>query len=144
VVDIKSERRDMRPNPSMARQAFAEPSGYVNVPTVTRTSRGNFDGPSRPDMYPQYTSSPSTSSDRNLLSFVGGSGNSQSQTMSPGGTPSFSRPPAQNLYYNPFPPTYLISNSRSLENGFPVVLPPSPVQPHPFTSHDVNEADWTR
>jgi len=28
--------------------------------------------------------------------------------------------------------------------GFPILPPPSRLHPHPFTSHDVNEADWSR
>jgi hypothetical protein len=39
---------------------------------------------------------------------------------------------------------YLIANGKHLDDGFPVVPPPSPVQPHPFSSRDVREVDWIR
>jgi hypothetical protein len=39
---------------------------------------------------------------------------------------------------------YLIANGRYLDEGFPVVPPPSPMQPHPFSSRDVREVDWIR
>ena len=133
----------------MTPEPFAGPSEYAGPPAITQTARGGFSGPSsfRPDRDPQYTSSylaPPTSPSRNLLSFGGGNVNAQNLTQSPGAPPSFYRPAAQNLFYNTFPPTYLIANGKNLENGFPVIPPPSPVQPHPFISHDVNEADWTR
>jgi hypothetical protein len=57
---------------------------------------------------------------------------------------TFSRPPAPGLPYDSFPPIYLIANGKYLEQGFPLVPPPSPKQPHPFVTHDVNEADWSR
>jgi hypothetical protein len=140
-VDVQSAH-PMTPEP------FAGLSGYAGPSANTQTARGGFSGPSsfRPDMDPQYTPSylaPSTPPSRNLLSFGSGNGNAQNLTQSPG-APSFYRPAAQNLFYNSFPPTYLIANGKNLENGFPVMPPPSPVQPHPFISHDVNEADWTR
>ncbi|KIM75584.1 hypothetical protein PILCRDRAFT_827138, partial [Piloderma croceum F 1598] len=72
-------------------------------------------------MYSQHTSlRPPTSTSRNL------------------------RPSVQNTYSNRSPSTYLISYSTSLSDGFPVVPPPSMMQPHPFTSHDVGEGDWSR
>jgi len=134
------------------RKASAGPSGYRGPPAVTQPARGGFGGPSLPpDMYPQYASSqymspppPITSQSRNLLDFPGESSDFQNQTQSRSALPSFARPPAQNLYYNNFPPTYLIANGKNLDSGFPMEPPPSPVHPHPFTSHDVNEADWTR
>jgi hypothetical protein len=46
--------------------------------------------------------------------------------------------------YNISSPTYLVSNGEHLDNGFPALLPPSEMQPHPFVSHDVNESDWIR
>jgi len=80
-----------------------------------QSSRGGF---SEPDMCSQYTSlQPPTST---------------------------SRLSVQNPYGNRSPPTYLISNSTYLGDGFPVVPPLSLMQPHPFTSHDVGEADWSR
>jgi hypothetical protein len=55
-----------------------------------------------------------------------------------------SRPPPLQYPYTPFPPTYLISNDRHLDRGFPPLPPPSELQPHPFVSHDINEGDWLR
>jgi Domain of unknown function (DUF4646) len=60
-----------------------------------------------------------------------------------GEPPSFLRPPPTNLSYAPFPSTYLISIGKRLEQGFPLLPPPSDIQPHPFVTHDVNEGDWT-
>jgi len=133
-------------------------SAYARPPTVTQigseafSSPPDYIGPSeRTNVYPRYSSPNSFSSppsstppSRNLLSFVGGSTNPQSQSQSSDAPPSFSRPPPPNLYYTTFPPTYLISNGNHLDKGFPIVPPPSPVQPHPFSSRDVREIDWIR
>lgn len=54
----------------------------------------------------------------------------------------FSRPTSLGISYTPFSPTYLTANGRHLDRGFPMMVPPPLVQPHPFASHDVNEADW--
>ena len=54
------------------------------------------------------------------------------------------RPVLPSLPYSSFPPMYLSANGRHLDQGFPMMPPPSQVQPHPFTSHDVNELDWNR
>lgn len=53
------------------------------------------------------------------------------------------RPPAPDLPYQPFPPTYLIGGS-SMDAAFPVELPPAMTQPHPFILHDVRQGDWER
>lgn len=37
---------------------------------------------------------------------------------------------------------YLIANGKNLDAGFPNLPPLSSTRPHPFTSHDVSEADW--
>jgi Domain of unknown function (DUF4646) len=58
--------------------------------------------------------------------------------------PSFSRTPPSHCSYPLFSPTYLISTGRGLGEGFPILPPPSDMQPHPFVSHDVNEGDWVR
>jgi hypothetical protein len=58
---------------------------------------------------------------------------------------SFSRqPPPHLLHTTPFPPIFLIAKGHHLDKGFPICPPPSKFQPHPFTTHDVNEGDWTR
>jgi hypothetical protein len=57
---------------------------------------------------------------------------------------SFSRPAPPYLPYSMFPPMYLTANDNRLDKGFPLLLPPSALQPHPFATHDVNEGDWTR
>jgi hypothetical protein len=38
----------------------------------------------------------------------------------------------------------LIANGKNFDAGFPTLPPLSSTQPHPFTSHDVSEADWSR
>ncbi|EKM56387.1 uncharacterized protein PHACADRAFT_183084 [Phanerochaete carnosa HHB-10118-sp] len=57
--------------------------------------------------------------------------------------PSFSRSPQPQFPYSPFPPLVAASVDKSLDHGFPLVPPPSHLQPHPFMAHDVNEDDWT-
>jgi hypothetical protein len=59
--------------------------------------------------------------------------------------PCFTRPPPNNpLMSAPFPQCTLVSIDSKLDNGFPMLAPPSPLQPHPFVIHDVNEEDWLR
>lgn len=58
--------------------------------------------------------------------------------------PSFTRAPGGNFPYSPFPPCVLHGIGETLDKGFPVVPPPSNVQPHPFATHDVKEEDWAR
>ena len=55
----------------------------------------------------------------------------------------FSRRAPQQEYPS-FEPTFLIASGKFLTHGFPALPPPSQVTPHPFASHDVSEADWTR
>lgn len=55
----------------------------------------------------------------------------------------YQRPAPPSLPYS-FPPMYLTANGRHLDQGFPLMPPPSLVQPHPFASHDVNELDWNQ
>ena len=60
--------------------------------------------------------------------------------------PSFLRPPQANYAYTPFAPCVTTSLGTTLDAGFVMAPPPSPTpaQPHPFVTHDVNEDDWTR
>ena len=60
--------------------------------------------------------------------------------------PSFARTPSTTASYAPFPQLSLRSISDQLDVGFPSVAPACPpgVMSHPFASHDVQEADWTR
>jgi len=62
--------------------------------------------------------------------------------------PAFTRPIAY-LDPRPFPPLSLQSHKASLQDGFPALpaapegpLPPG--APHPFSTHDIPEADWLR
>ncbi|KDQ60001.1 hypothetical protein JAAARDRAFT_32369 [Jaapia argillacea MUCL 33604] len=57
--------------------------------------------------------------------------------------PSFSRPAPSNLPYTAFPPL-TIYLGKGLGDGFPTTLPPTAHvdEPHPFTSHDIQESDW--
>ena len=68
------------------------------------------------------------------------SGNGVTQLLTPP-PPSFTRVPPLDRPYTPFAPCALHSHSRRMEDGFPALAPPAP-QPHPFSTHDVNEADW--
>lgn len=136
------------PGRPVAYEAFAGPSRYGALPAGPQSVREGFGVQTSHSEYPNYMSSapprPSMSLSRNLLSLAGESSTFLNQLTQSPRTPLPSyRPPAQNLFYTAFPPTYLISNGENLDSGFPLGPPPSPVQPHPFISHDVNEADWT-
>ena len=43
-----------------------------------------------------------------------------------------------------FEPLVMHSKSKKLEDGFFAMLPPTDVQPHPFSERDVNESDWKK
>jgi hypothetical protein len=158
VVNL-SGQADAHPDTQTTHEPLAGPSVYARPPNVTEmvgaaTSSAPLDYtiPSvRTNVYPRYSSPNSFSgppglptSSRGLLSSVGGSANSPSKNQSPSMPPSFFRPPPPNLICTTFPPMYLIANGRYLDEGFPVVPPPSPMQPHPFSSRDVREVDWIR
>ena len=144
--------------PDTQSEPSEEPSVYARPPNVTEMiGAGASNAPpayitpsGRTKVYPRYSSPSSFSGpplptpSRSLWSLVGGSADSPSQNQSPPIPPSFSRPLPQNLICDTFPPMYLIANGRHLDEGFPVVPPPSPVQPHPFSSRDVREVDWIR
>ncbi|KAI0761086.1 hypothetical protein BD413DRAFT_721648 [Trametes elegans] len=67
------------------------------------------------------------------------------QTLLNSPPPSFERRPPADLPYGPFPPTTLLAHSADLTRGFPHTPPTCPCPPpHPFLTHDVNEADWAR
>lgn len=57
---------------------------------------------------------------------------------------SFSRLPPKNLTYpRDFPPMmHLAIGKKTLDKGFLALPPESPIYPHPFVTHDVNERDW--
>ncbi len=57
--------------------------------------------------------------------------------------PSFGRAPAP-APYSMFPAMVLIGKGNTLDRGFPYIPPDSPLVPHPFVTHDVNEQDWRR
>ena len=57
--------------------------------------------------------------------------------------PSFARAPAP-APYGMFPAMVLIGKGSTLDRGFPYLSPDSPLVPHPFVTHDVNEQDWRR
>jgi hypothetical protein len=63
--------------------------------------------------------------------------------------PAFTRPFATYFDPRPFPPLSIKSFKPTLEDGFPS-LPAAPEthltpgEPHPFTTHDIPEADWLR
>ncbi|KZP08678.1 hypothetical protein FIBSPDRAFT_874339 [Athelia psychrophila] len=101
-------------------------------------------GPSSPPMmqgqYPAYNVSPPIGM---AGPSSGGMANQRNQRMDKP-PPSFSRPPPPGLPYNAFPSTYLIALRGDVARGFPPMPPPSPVAPHPFATHDVNEFDWNR
>ncbi|KIM75581.1 hypothetical protein PILCRDRAFT_827134 [Piloderma croceum F 1598] len=152
-----SGQADAHPGTQTMHEPLAGPSVYATPPNVTEmigaaTSSAPSDytiPPVRTNVYPRYSSPNSFSGpplptpSRGLLPSVG-SASSPSKNQSPPMPPSFSRPPAPNLICTTFPPIYLIANGRYLDEGFPAVPPPSPMQPHPFSSRDVREVDWIR
>ena len=153
-----SGQADAPPDTQTTYEPLEGPSVYAGPANVTEMiGAGASNAPpayikpsGRTKVYPRYSSPSSFSGpplptpSRSLLSSVGGSANSPSQNQSPPMPPSFSRPPPQNLICDTFPPMYLIANGRHLDDGFSVVPPRSPVQPHPFSSRDVREVDWIR
>ena len=70
-------------------------------------------------------------------------GKSVEQLLTPP-PPSFERTPPRNLPYGPFELVVHQSLSTRLEDGFPAVPPPCAAAYHPFSTHDVSEADWRR
>ncbi|EMD34638.1 hypothetical protein CERSUDRAFT_125226 [Gelatoporia subvermispora B] len=54
----------------------------------------------------------------------------------------FSRPLPPMMPYGPFPVTSVLSQSKRLEDGFPLAAPPSAGGPHPFATHDITQEDW--
>jgi len=150
-----SGQADAPPDTQTTYEPLEGPSVYARPANVTEMiGAGASNAPpayikpsGRTKVYPRYSSPSSFSGpplptpSRSLLSSVGGSANSPSQNQSPPMPPSFS---PQNLICDTFPPMYLIANGRHLDDGFSVVPPRSPVQPHPFSSRDVREVDWIR
>lgn len=124
-----------------ARDAFAPPSVYV--------------GPSlRPGLHPYYSASdsfdypppptPITVRSGSLFSWKLSSADKVPAPDAPPLPSCFSRPPPPNLSYDEFSPIYLTACGTGLDTGFPMLPPSSSLHPHPFTSHDVCEADWSR
>ncbi|TFK52377.1 hypothetical protein OE88DRAFT_1657610 [Heliocybe sulcata] len=58
--------------------------------------------------------------------------------------PSFNRPVPQWVTSEKFPMMVTLGAGKDLGDGFTAVPPPSALQPHPFQSHDVQDADWVR
>lgn len=103
-----------------------------------------YEGPSSSRSTPVTTPAAGPSSSPSLLQRLRASAGATPAEILSDLPPAFSRSPPPNLPNQPFPPCALISLSHELGNGFPVLPPPSMVQPHPFTLRDVHEEDWTR
>jgi hypothetical protein len=59
--------------------------------------------------------------------------------------PSFARQPDPRFPYGPFAYMSMVSIGSHLDDGFPLVAPGAgPGAPHPFATHDVQQADWIR
>jgi hypothetical protein len=132
-IGLTPQNMTMPPSTDM-RAAFPDQSGY-GAPSV------------RPDINQHYPTSmsqnypPGASSSSNPLSL---NISNQAHSLGTSQPSSFSRPAPPYLPYSLFPPMYLIANDNRLDKGFPLLPPPSALQPHPFATHDVNEEDWTR
>ena len=57
---------------------------------------------------------------------------------------AFGRRPPLDLSYEDFQPIFLVARGKTLDKGFPPAPPPSTAHVHPFTSHNIDEADWLR
>ncbi|THH00718.1 hypothetical protein EW026_g1861 [Hermanssonia centrifuga] len=137
-------------HPSCSRSAPSSPAPYMSYPQgydPNRAPQGYSPNGAPPQDYSYNRAGSPSPSGRpggllgGLKSFAPGA--SPSQLLNPP-PPSFNRPPPDNLPYNPFPPCALISVGSHLEDGFPALPPPTTVQPHPFSLHDVKEEDWTK
>lgn len=101
---------------------------------------GAVTGGTQPETVLAPPTDPSTSSaapheeNVSLGSFFGPKGNPE----------SWNRLPPPQLPYTAFPPMRLLSNGNELSKGFPELPPPCALNPHPFATHDVTEADWKR
>lgn len=114
--DYPDHSQDILNNRSQQSQ-FSQPPETRNVNTGSSSFLGGLVGPSQPS--------------RNPLDPL---------------PPALVRPISQYIDPRPFPPLSLTSYSHALPSGFPR-LPPAceaPLPCHPFSTHDVPEADWIR
>ena len=119
----------------------------------TRTAAGPSDHFEPPPAYdytqsptlrsPQSEHAPETPNSPSLLQRLKPSGAKPSELLDPP-PPSFTRPIATNLAFEPFPQCALQSLGNELDKGWPLTPPHSFAQPHPFVTHDVQEEDWSR
>ncbi len=58
--------------------------------------------------------------------------------------PCFTRKPPPGVTYTPFQPMNLEATGTYLNKGFPMKLPLSDLDPHPFVARDVQQEDWLR
>jgi hypothetical protein len=138
--------------PSLARHGGPSSQSMVMAPTLDVHAALPQAGYSEPFLQPalhqQYITSshdsplprtPAVAQPRELFSL-----NRSTHPPNTAQPPSFSRTAPPHLPYNLFPPMCLVANGNHLNTGFPLLSPPSVLQPHPFVTHDVNEEDWTR
>jgi hypothetical protein len=138
------------PPASYDRTGGAYPSNPQDVPGARYPYDQNRAGPSYAlhnnlSPYSQTPGDGSTPQDRSPSPNNGNGGLSLASFFGNSGPPPmWQRQPAVNLPYSQFPPMCLISNGKDLSKGFPHVPPPCQVHPHPFSTHDITEEDWTR
>ncbi|KAJ7445257.1 hypothetical protein FB451DRAFT_1292995 [Mycena latifolia] len=145
---------DDKTTPSPTRYAHVPPGYYPNGadPYASSSSHGPSSSSGRSDSLRPPPSWPQSASESALPlpspSFSPLSRSASSQPYIPPVTPvqppSFSRPPPPNLPRTPFPPMFLLAEQNSLRRGFPVVLPPTTITPHPFATYDVLQDDWAQ
>ncbi|EJD05614.1 uncharacterized protein FOMMEDRAFT_17884 [Fomitiporia mediterranea MF3/22] len=106
--------------PGAQLQANPIPTGDVKDPNVFRDGPGGDEN--KDDDEPRNARLASSSRDLNTNSAIPG------------------RAPREAT----FPPLVMHSRSKKLEDGFYAMLPPTDVQPHPFSQRDIRESDWTK
>ena len=130
------------PDGPPAAHAYPPASGYDREPPYTGAGSSGYYSSHGHTIPPQ--PSPSGSSSSRVGGFVQGLSGSSPETLLNPPPPSFSRAPQSQFPYTPFPTCVVTTIGKGLDSGFPMLPPPTQVQPHPFMTHDVNEEDWTR
>ncbi|KAI0628481.1 hypothetical protein C8Q77DRAFT_1068097 [Trametes polyzona] len=136
--------RSPKPHPSGSAKSpsIYASSSYAQTTTACLTSVPIPHSPTYPTNAPS-ASSPSSSVSRSTSS--ASASPSTHAPSTPHSHPSFERRPPPDVPYGEFPPGTHYARSDDLTRGFPAAPPTCPAPPgtpHPFSTHDVQEADW--
>ena len=136
------------PTPPLIRLEYhPESSSQASPPAISSpTFPTSFDNNLPPPSPPYHPDGSASSSHFSSGSSITNAEMSVPMARSPPSSPpSFARPPSREATYPSFSPMFLVATGgKSLAKGFPIILPLSNSNPHPFASHDVYEADWMR